>query len=68
MNDEPKWCCKMRRHFVLGIVGVRKEPYPVDLVDFIDFDKPSEIRIKYCPFCGVVINDRKELRNMTDGT
>ena len=52
------YCCAMRSKFILAIVGDRKEvPYPVDVVDFQDFDNALPdgtpvLRIRFCPFCG----------------
>lgn len=52
--DDETFCCPMRRHFLVGIIGVREdEPAPVDVADFvIQWEPKVLIRIKHCPFCG----------------
>lgn len=63
---EIKYCCPMREHFLIGIVGVAKGIAPADAVDFvIDFDAPKPvIAIKYCPFCGTKIDGKQPLRKI----
>lgn len=60
------YCCSMRRHFILGIVGVRSgENIPVDVVDFLkSFEGPPIIEIKYCPFCGQRIDGNQTKRTV----
>lgn len=52
MDDE--YCCPMRQHFLIGIIGTRKgQPMPVETVDFVtEWEPKMVIRIKHCPFCG----------------
>lgn len=62
---DENYCCAMRRHFLIGMVGIRNdEPTPTDVVDFIhDFNaKPAIILIKFCPFCGAPIDNSQTLR------
>lgn len=50
------YCCPMRSHFFLGIVGQRKGPQPIELADFIiQWEPQIVIGIRYCPFCGTTI-------------
>jgi len=53
------YCCSMRRHFFLGITGVRAdEEMPVEAVDFIDVWEPKMIvNVRFCPFCGKDVSD-----------
>lgn len=63
---EIKYCCPMRAHFLIGIVGVAKGDAPVDVADFIldyESEKPV-IVIKYCPFCGTKIDGNQPLRKI----
>lgn len=66
MTQEETYCCSMRRHFLVGIVGERSnEEAPIDVADFmISFDPPI-ISIKYCPFCGKSIDNSQSLRTGT---
>lgn len=52
--DKAKICCSMREHFVIGIVGSKEGPAPVEIVDYIEDPtaKPMVILMKFCPFCG----------------
>lgn len=63
---EIKYCCPMREHFLIGIVGERPGDAPIDAADFvIDFDAPKPvIAIKYCPFCGTKIGGQQPLRKI----
>ena len=63
---EIKYCCPMRGHFLIGIVGEAAGDAPVDVADFIiDFDSPKPvIVIKYCPFCGTKIGGDQSLRKI----
>lgn len=56
----------MRGHFLIGIVGSRPPPFPLDIADFvIDWNsKPMILAIKFCPFCGKKIDHSESLRNM----
>lgn len=59
------YCCPMRRHFVMGLIGVRAgEPAPVEASDFVvDFTaKPMILRIKFCPFCGARLGADQTVR------
>lgn len=64
MVGDEKYCCGMRRHFVVGIIAQRQgEDPPVDLADFVVAWEPKiAIRIKYCPFCGEELPDDDTLR------
>jgi len=47
----------MREHFLIGIVGERPSPVPIEAADFMDFDRRDfknrpVVRIRFCPFCG----------------
>lgn len=62
------YCCAMRQHFVLGIVGVRaNEEMPVDMVDYvIEWEPQLVVAIHYCPFCGEgIATDKDPLRVAT---
>lgn len=59
------YCCKMRRHFLIGIVGSRvDEPVPVEAGEFIvDFNaKPLLLVTRFCPFCGSRLDGEQALR------
>jgi len=52
------YCCRMRRHFLIGIVGARNtEPVPVEAGEFIeDFEtKLPKMVTRFCAFCGARI-------------
>ena len=52
-DEDEKYCCKMRAHFLIGVVGTREGDAPVEAADFIIAFEPKIImKIKYCPFCG----------------
>lgn len=53
------YCCSMRRHFLLGIVGQRSdEGMPVEAADFIlEWEPKIIIKIRYCSFCGEKVGD-----------
>ena len=64
MSDE-KYCCAMRRFFLIGIVGTRRgESAPVEAADFVvNWESPTPtLSIKYCPFCGTEIPADDTLR------
>lgn len=65
MKDQ--YCCTMRRHFLVGIVGVRKgEPTPIEAADFVIAWEPKIlIKIKYCPFCGKQMTAQDVVRSVT---
>jgi hypothetical protein len=62
------FCCQMRAHFIIGLIGENKDvPVPFSAVDFIQdwnvSDDPKTrskdqvgetmwIKMRYCPFCG----------------
>ena len=57
----------MRRHFLIGLVGVRAdEPVPIEAGEFVaDFEaKPMIVRIKFCPFCGAKIDAGQTVRTI----
>lgn len=67
-QDAEGYCCAMRRHFVLGIVGVRaNEEMPTDMADYVmEWEPKLVISIHYCPFCGEDIDiDKNPLRIAT---
>jgi hypothetical protein len=52
------FCCKMRRHFLIGVVGARNsESLPVEAGEFIeDFTaQQPKILTRFCSFCGARI-------------
>lgn len=62
MAAAENFCCAMRRHFLVGIVGARAGDPPVEHLDFmIEFDPPV-ITIKFCPFCGKDITRDQTVR------
>ncbi len=58
------YCCSMRRHYLIGIVGTRNdEPMPLEAADFIDEWEPKIIlKIKFCCFCGKEITADQTVR------
>ena len=60
------YCCAMRKHYVLGIVGSRKdEPVPIEAADFVEQWSPKVVlRIRYCPFCGVELHGDQTTRQV----
>lgn len=62
---EAGFCCAMRQHFLIGIVGTRKGDAPVDVADFMVCFEPPVIAIKFCPFCGKAIGkDNNQMRTV----
>jgi len=60
---EGPYCCPVRRHLFIGIIGERKEAPPVELADFIiQWEPQLVVGIKYCPFCGQIIKRGDALR------
>lgn len=58
-----RYCCAMRRHFVIGIVGARvDEPVPFDVMEFMPDIESKLISIKFCPFCGESMDDSQTRR------
>lgn len=57
-------CCAMRNHFLVGVVGYKKdEPFPADLPDFVVSWEPQILlAIRYCPFCGKDVSKDGSLR------
>lgn len=55
------YCCAMRKHFYLGIVGTRPgADAPAEAVNFIHSWEPGKqivYTIKFCPFCGTELTD-----------
>lgn len=64
MTNDETYCCAMRRHFLIGIIGTRRgEPAPIDLADYVvEWEPKIVIRIKHCPFCGKVLPDDDTVR------
>jgi len=66
MTDDlhEKYCCAMRRHFLVGVVATREgEEIPTEAVDFaLAFEPKLLIRIKFCPFCGEEIPQSNTMR------
>ncbi len=64
MSCEENYCCAMRRHFLVGIMGTRTdEEVPTDMADFVLAWEPQiVIAIKFCPFCGATIKGDETLR------
>lgn len=61
MNTTP-FCCPLREHFLIGVVGVRSAgPVPVEAGEFIeDFAvEHPKIVTRFCPFCGASITGQK---------
>jgi len=60
-----EFCCEMRRKFLVNIVREDRDvPTPTELADFVldwERDRPL-IGIKYCPFCGKLIDHQQTLR------
>lgn len=58
------FCCAMRRHFLIGVIGVAPGPAPAEVGEFVlDFEaKPMILRTKFCPFCGRPIDNTQALR------
>lgn len=49
----PVFCCVLREHFLLGIIGQQQKPVPVEAVDLIVAWEPQIVlAIRFCPFCG----------------
>ncbi len=64
--SKDRYCCPVRRHFLIGIIGQRAEPPPVEIADFILAWEPKIIvGIRYCPFCGVELQ-REDPRTVTN--
>lgn len=64
------YCCKMRRHFVLGIRARTFTPVPTEVVDFVSewgqAGSKNIIRIKFCPFCGRELGPDQTVRTIKD--
>jgi hypothetical protein len=51
----------MREKYLVGILAENSQlPTPVEAVDFIDFDRKAldgrpVMRIRFCPFCGGLV-------------
>lgn len=53
----------MRRHFVIGIAGTRAdEPTPFEIMEFMPDITTKLIVIKFCPFCGVELDNTQPFR------
>lgn len=59
------YCCAMRRHFLVGIVGSRNEPTPLEACDFYVDPVNLVLAIKFCPFCGVLQDNKQSMRVST---
>jgi hypothetical protein len=59
------YCCPMRRHFLIGILGHRDEPTPLDAVDFYVDPVNLILAIKFCPFCGKQLDMNQSFRAAT---
>ena len=61
--EEQEYCCAMRRHFIIGIAGARgDEPVPFDVMEFMPDIQTKLIVIKFCPFCGVQLDNNQPVR------
>ena len=58
------YCCAMRKHYLIGIVGQRNdEPMPMEAADFVVSWEPKvTLNILYCPFCGQKITADQTMR------
>lgn len=62
---EENYCCEMRRHFVVGILGETRGEMPLEVADFVVAWEPKIIiAIRYCPFCGNKINKDETTRTI----
>lgn len=63
-SDGKKFCCSLRRFFIVAIVGTLREPAPVDLVDVsnVTEDGLVTVHLRYCPFCGEPITRDQHVR------
>ena len=64
-NPSTNYCCKMREHFLVGIIGKQAGDPPIEHLDFMLGFDPPVIAIRYCPFCGSRIANNDTLRTRT---
>lgn len=59
---DPDYCCEMRRHFVLGIVGTNG-PEPTDVASFAIAWEPKIILAPlFCSWCGEKFREKSTRR------